>query len=54
METCSKMRGQEKHHIYLHALFLIGPRMPGGNCSLGDQVTPPSNDLFMAPLHLNK
>lgn len=43
-----------KHHQVWHALFLIGPRIPGGSCSLGNQVMPPSSDLFMAPLHLNE
>jgi hypothetical protein len=32
----------------------MGPRIPGGNCSLSDQDMPPLSDLFMAPLQLNK
>lgn len=33
-------------------LFLIGPNIPGGSCSLSVQVRPPLNDRFMHPLHL--
>jgi hypothetical protein len=49
-----RCQSKGKDHKFRHALFLIGPRIPGGSCSLCDQVIPPSNDLFMAPLHLNK
>lgn len=35
-----------------YTLFFIGPRMPGGSCSLLDHVKPPSWDRFMQPLHL--
>lgn len=33
-------------------LFLLGPMIPGGSCSLSSQVIPLSYDLFMHPLHL--
>ena len=32
----------------------MGPRIPGGSCSLSDQDMPPLSDLFMAPLQLKK
>jgi hypothetical protein len=35
-------------------LFLIGPKIPGGSCSRGDQVMPLSFDLLRNPLHLDK
>jgi len=38
----------------IYTLFLMGPRIPGGSCSLSDQDMPPLSDLFMAPLQLNK
>lgn len=43
-------------HNYSHnnqTLFLDGPSMPGGSCSLCVQVTPLSYDRFMQPLHLD-
>lgn len=36
-----------------YTLFFDGPIIPGGSCSLSDQVTPLSYDRFMHPLHLD-
>lgn len=34
-------------------MFFEGPNIPGGSCSLSDQVTPLSYECFMHPLHLD-
>lgn len=43
---------QSDYNELINTLFLIGPRIPGGSCSLADHVTPLSEDLFIKPLHL--
>lgn len=39
--------------LKFYTLFLDGPSIPGGSCSLSDQVTPLLYDRFMHPLHLS-
>lgn len=38
--------------LKFYTLFLDGPSIPAGSCSLSDQVTPLLYDRFMHPLHL--
>ena len=44
----------ETQFTIFSTLFLMGPKMPGGSCSLSDHVTPLSKDLFIKPLHLSE
>lgn len=49
--SCRQRMHEVTNHSY--TLFFDGPNIPGGSCSLLDQVRPLSYDRFMQPLHLN-